>query len=88
MGVRYLRRPVKPAGEKMAAGKRSRAAAGGRQGGPRAPVVVTEEERERLAEDLAYFCVACGREHASGGVRHDDLACAEAEIITLIRRAQ
>lgn len=48
------------------------------------PVIVTEQERKHLAEDLAYFCVVCNREHASGSVRHDDIVYAEAEIIKLI----
>ncbi|MEQ1773519.1 MAG: hypothetical protein ABL891_07015 [Burkholderiales bacterium] len=52
------------------------------------PVEIGLDEREKMAQALAYFCVACGREHASGEMRHDDIVCAEAEITTLVRRAQ
>jgi mono/diheme cytochrome c family protein len=37
-------------------------------------VNVTPEECEQLAGALAYFCAACGREHASGDVRCLDVA--------------
>ena len=86
-----LSRPVKPGGRKKAACTLSYtvAASVAREGtDTQTPVKVTNEERGRLAEALAYFCVACGREHASGSVRHDDLACAEAEITAVIRHAQ
>lgn len=91
MRIRNLIRPVKPGGMKKAACTSSYAVAASvaHEGADtQTPVKVTKEERERLAEALAYFCVACGREHVSGSVRHDDLACAEAEITAVIRRAQ
>ena len=65
MSVRYLRRPVKSGGREMAANHSSR------------PVIdVTNDECEPLAQALAYFCVACGRMHASGEVRDGDIHCA------------
>ncbi len=77
-------RTAKPKGGKKAIVKRPLAA---RVDGPAAlqpPVIVTEQERKHLTEALAYFCVACGREHTSGSVRHDDIVSAEAKIIKLI----
>ena len=87
--IRYLRRPPKPAARKGEARKVERAPVNPANAAPAAHSIEIEPgERAALAESLAYFCVACGREHASGGIRHDDIACAEAEIAALIRRAQ
>lgn len=89
MTTRYLRRPPKPAALKVAARKVKRAAVNPAHAAPPAATPeITPNERAVLAESLAYFCVACGREHASGGVRHDDIACAETDIDAVIRRAQ
>lgn len=85
MSVRYLRRAKKArAGKKPAVvTKVANALPGGNTGGA-APIAVTPEEREQLAQALAYFCVACGREHVTGEVRGCDVARAEAEIIAAV----
>ncbi len=92
MAMRYLRRPPKPkpSSRKPGALQAGRAAAAQDLVGPVAqPMIeVAPDEREKLAQALAYFCVACGREHASSSVRCNDVACAEAEIIAVISRAQ
>lgn len=88
MSVRYLRRPVKArVGKKAVAARVKNALPGGSSSGVIA-VDVTSDEREHLAQALAYFCVACGREHAAGEVRACDVARAEAEIIAAIRHCQ
>ena len=86
MVINYLRRPPTPTLRNAVLRKVERA--------PTKPanaaaavcsVEITLEERAALAQPLAYFCVACGREHASGGVRQGDIVCAEAEIAAVIR---
>lgn len=74
MAIRYLRRPPKPVG-----GKSKRAPA---------PVEITPAEQAAMAKSLAFFCVACGREHTSAEVREGDVCCAESKIKSVIRRAQ
>lgn len=79
MAIRYLRRPPKPMSGK---------------GGTRAvnhavpPLEVTADEQAAMARSLAYFCVACGREHDSAEVRKEDICCAEAQIKAVVRRTQ
>jgi len=87
MSVRYLRRPVKARAKKAVASRGTKALPGGNAVSVIA-IDVTSEEREHLAQALAYFCVACGREHATGEVRACDVARAEAEIIAAIRHCQ
>jgi hypothetical protein len=41
-----------------------------------------------MAQSLAYFCAACGREHPSPDVHPDDVCCAEARIKAVIREIQ
>lgn len=79
MAIRYLRRPPKPM-----AGK------GGRRAVNRAfpPLEVTADEQAALARSLAYFCVACGREHDTAELSQEDLCCAEAKIKAVVRRIQ
>ena len=77
MAIRYLRRPPKPAGAKARAAKLAAQ-----------PLEVTQEERAAMAQSLAYFCAACGREHFSPDVREEDVCCAEAQIKAVIREAQ
>jgi hypothetical protein len=73
MAIRYLRRPPKPAAAKARAAHR---------------VEVTPEEQAAMAQSLAYFCAACGREHSSPDVHPDDVCCAEARIKAVIRETQ
>lgn len=69
MTVRYLRRPPKAVVRKEAARKAKRAAITPPETGPlAAPVKIMPDERANPVETLAPFCVACGREHAAGGV--------------------
>jgi hypothetical protein len=89
MALRYLRRPPKLAVRK-------------REGRPAKAVTSTEadccaavpvlevmpEESTTMAQALAYFCVACGREHPSGEIRDGDIHCAEVDILSVISRAQ
>jgi hypothetical protein len=96
MALRYLRRPPKAA-EKSASrkdAKRKDGAASKARGfvpvydeacAPPCAIDVTPAEREKLAHALAFFCVACGREHTTGEVRDPDFRCAEAEIIAAIK---
>ena len=81
MASSYLRRPAKPALESKARmAKRNTVNVA-----PSAvPPEITAEERAALAESLAYFCAACGRMHPSGGVRADDIQCAELEIAAVV----
>ncbi len=85
MSVRYLRRPMKARATAKAT-KGANVTPGTKIAGA-VPIDVTREEREQLAYALAYFCVACGREHASGDVRGCDIARAEADIVAVIRRS-
>ena len=81
MASSYLRRPAKPAlkAPSRKAGRNTANVA------PSAvPPEITAEERAALAESLAYFCAACGRMHPSGGVRADDIQCAELEIAAVV----
>lgn len=79
MAIRYLRRPPKPLSGKGGARTVKRAAP---------PLEVTADEQAAMAHSLAYFCVACGREHASAEVREEDVCCAKAQIQAVVRRAQ
>lgn len=102
MALRYLRRPLKLAEQNAAQGDTVRKLKGRRGGrkprgfvpvydeacSPPSAVDVRPEECEQLARSLAYFCVACGRQHASGDVRCGDVAEAETMVIAAIRRAQ
>lgn len=102
MALRYLRRPLKLAEQHVAHSDAARDKAKGRRGrrkpgefvpvfdeacSPQPAVDVKPDEREHLARALAYFCVACGRQHASGEVRCHDVADAEALVIQAIKRA-
>ena len=87
MALRYLRRSPKTAVRKRDVHTRmGKLAVADKAGKP--ALEIAPDECAKLAKSIAYFCVACGREHASGDVRDGDLACAEAEIVALIRRAQ
>jgi hypothetical protein len=77
MAIRYLRRPPKPAAAKARASKH-----------PAPTLEVMPEEQKAMAQSLAFFCVACGREHPSPEVRGDDVCCAQAKIEAVIRQAQ
>ena len=89
MALRYLRRPPKPAGRKAVARKMKHGLAAAEKSAVRGSAIeVADDECTKLAHALAYFCVACGREHTSGEIRECDLARAQAEIIDVIRRAQ
>lgn len=102
MALRYLRRPLKSAEQKAAHGdaarkpkaRRSRRRSDGfvpvydEACSKRSAVDVKPDECEQLARALAYFCVACGREHASGEVRCSDVTVAETLVIEAIKRAQ
>lgn len=81
-------RTAKPKGRNKVIVKRPLAARVDGLAALQPPVIVTEQERKHLAEALAYFCAACGREHPSGSVRHDDVVGAEAEILKLIDGAK
>ena len=83
MAIRYLRRPPKPAKSKAAVQKSKSA---GIKPLRADAVVILPGEYTALAQALAYFCVACGREHPSGGVRQCDIARAEGEILSVINR--
>jgi len=87
MGLRYLRRPPRPAVRNEAGGK-SRHGVAAQKEPPAQVVEVMPGECVEMARALAYFCVACGREHASGDIRCRDVAVAEADIIETIKRAQ
>ena len=88
MSVRYLRRPAKARAAKKAAvsAKAAHATPGGSvaDAAPVASIAVEPEECEQMAQALAYFCVACGREHETGEVRGCDIARAEADIIAAV----
>lgn len=89
MALRYLRRPPKLAVRK----RREQPARGltSPEACCSANVTVVEvmpEESTKMAQALAYFCVACGREHPSGEIRDGDIHCAEADIVSVISRAQ
>jgi hypothetical protein len=89
MALRYLRRPPKLAARKREGRPAKGAASTAADCGAAVPVVeVMPEESAKMAQALAYFCVACGREHPSGEIRDGDIRCAEADIISVIRRAQ
>lgn len=102
MALRYLRRPLKSAEPNAAHGdvaRKPKGRRGGRRPGgfvpvydeacsPRLSVEVKSDECEQLARALAYFCVACGREHTSGEVRCGDVTQAETLVIEAIKRAQ
>lgn len=104
MALRYLRRPLKlavqNAGHSDAArDSKAKVRRGRRKPGefvpvydeacsPQTAVDVKPDECEQLARALAYFCVACGRHHASGEVRCRDVADAEALVIQAIKRGQ
>ena len=89
MAIRYLRRPPKRTSQKADVNKGKRTLIKPVHSAPaEQPLQITPDERVALAESLAYFCVACGREHASGNIRHGDIACAEAEIASVISRVQ
>ena len=89
MVMRYLRRPPKPTLRNAALRKVERPPIKPADAAPAVcSVEITSEERAAVAQPLAYFCVACGREHASDGVRQGDVVCAEAEIAALVRRAR
>jgi hypothetical protein len=78
MVIRYLRRtPKRPArvAAEMAVQRRA------------APLVMPEEQVV-MARALAYFCVACGRDHASGEVREADICCAEMKIKAVVNGEQ
>lgn len=83
MAIRYLRRPPKPATCKVAVQKSKSA---GVKPASADAVVILPGEHAALAQALAYFCVACGREHPSGGVRQCDIVRAEGEILSVINR--
>lgn len=77
MVIRYLRRtPKRPA--KVAANMAVTSRA----------LEVTPDERVVMARALAYLCVACGREHASGDVREADICCAEMKINAVLKGEQ
>jgi hypothetical protein len=102
MALRYLRRPLKSAEHNAAHGDAARKPKGKRSRHkpgefvpvydnaclPRPVVDVKPDECEQLARALAYFCVACGREHTSGEVRCSDVTQAETLVIEAIKRAQ
>jgi len=88
MALRYLRRPLKAASRKSDVRKAKRSMPLRHDAAAGLPAVeVTSDECAKLAQALAYFCVACGREHASGDIRDGDIACAESEIIDVIKGA-
>jgi hypothetical protein len=89
MSLRYLRRPPKPSSRNSAAPAVKCALRTKEASGPaKLPVGIDPDERAKLAQALAFFCAACGREHASGAVCCNDVICAEADIVAVIRRAQ
>ena len=70
MVINYLRRPPKPTLRNAVLRKVERAPTKPANAAPAVcSVEITSEERAALAQPLAYFCVACGREHASDGDR-------------------
>ena len=86
MVIRYLRRPPKPATRKTAVQKSTSAGVAGVIPARADAVVILAGEHAALAQALAYFCAACGREHPSGGVRQCDIARADGEILSVINR--
>jgi hypothetical protein len=77
MTIRYLRRPPKPAAAKARAAKQTQ------------PTLdVMPQEQAAMAQSLAYFCAACGREHASPIVSDEDVCCAQSRIEAVIRKVQ
>lgn len=104
MALRYLRRPLKLAEQNAgysdaARDNKAKVRRGRRKPAefvpvydeacaPQPAVDVKPDECDHLARALAYFCVACGRQHASGEVRCRDVADAEALVIQAIKRAQ
>ena len=92
MAIRYLRRPPKPV-ERVVTRKIKREfhkpalQPAALAAGDTAPEVLPQE-RSAMAQALAYFCVACGREHVTGGVREDDICSAESQIDAAMRRSR
>lgn len=74
MAVKRARRSVPKAGRPA----RSR--------GPRSPIVVTEEERRHLIEDVAYFHAERYRVVGAGECRDDDRRRAAAEVDAVLKR--
>jgi ribosomal protein L44E len=76
MAIRYLRRPPKPVERKT------------KRGAGKSPPQVLPQERAAMAKDLVYFCVVCGREHVSGGVRESDICSAQSQIDAVIKHTR
>ena len=75
MAVKPARRSVRKTGSRPARSRRAVSA-----------VAVTDEERRRLIDDIAYFHAERYRDVGASGCRDEDRRCAAAEVDAVLKR--